>query len=131
MIVRLALVVAVGMMAGCSSCSTKPSEKECREAIENIRTIRNTAQVDVGADPRKAVRSCQGQSSKKTVQCFIAAKSNADLAKCEGDTGEEYFEAEKKSREANEKKAKESDDKAAKEADDKAAQDEKAPQKDE
>jgi len=105
---RFAITIALlacGLLVACGS--SKPSADECKAAIENMRQIRGTSKVDTGADPRRAVRSCQGNSSKKTVQCFINAKTTEDLDKCEGSTGEKYFEQEKKAQEEIERKVRE------------------------
>ena len=79
--------------AGCES--TKPSTEECEKAIDNVRRIRSLEDVDVGADPRAAVRSCRGNSNKETVRCFVAARTEEDLRACEGAVGEKYLEQER------------------------------------
>ena len=76
---------------GVSACKAKPSEKKCREAIENVRLLTSQTQSDVGADPKAAIRSCRANSSKESVECMINAKTEEDLAKCEGELGEETF----------------------------------------
>ena len=58
----------------------KPSEEDCRKAVANMRSIHGTENPTVNADPD--VRRCKGASSKKSVQCVIAAKTEADLAAC-------------------------------------------------
>ena len=103
--VLLGLLFGIAPLSACGS--SKPSAKECKAAIENIRKLRNTSQIALGADPRKAVRSCQGNSSKKSVRCFIDATTEAELRECEGTTGAKAFEREKKLREEQNLKDKE------------------------
>ncbi len=74
-----------------SACKAKPSEKACKEAIENVRRINRQDTSDVGADPTAAIRSCRGNSSKETVECMRTAKTQEDVRRCEGEEGEKYF----------------------------------------
>ncbi len=109
----MAIAFAFGALGSCGSTG-KPNEKECQAAIENMQKILGTSKVDVGADPRRAVRSCQGNSSKRSVRCFANAKDREELLACEGKTGEKYFEEEKKlesdrQRKVDEKEASESE----------------------
>ena len=100
-LVGLALVFA----ASCNSCSKKPSEAECRAAIENVRDIlglqSSTAEVDID----KAIRSCRGSSTKETARCLTEAKSEEELAACEGDVGKRYLEQEREAEKARREKA--------------------------
>ena len=43
-------------LAGAGACS-RPSEEQCRKAVENIRTLTGTDQEGTGPDPHAAVRS--------------------------------------------------------------------------
>ncbi len=81
------LALGLGTTAAGFGCKAKPSEKACREAIENIRRISGQDANDVGADPIAAVRSCRGNSSKAAVECMRTAKTIADLEKCEAEGG--------------------------------------------
>lgn len=83
-------VAAVGCKKG------KPSEEECKKAVEKIRALTGLDQSDIGADPEAMIRSCQANSSKKSVRCVLAADSIEELEKCEGAVGKEYMEAEEK-----------------------------------
>ena len=75
----------------------------------------------VGASPRKAIRSCQGNATRESVKCFLAAKDEAELQACTGESGSKYLEQERKIREEFDIKAKEN---AEKEAAEKAAESE-------
>lgn len=85
----LPIVLALGLGAtGLGlGCKAKPSEKACREAIENIRRISGQDANTVGADPIAAIRSCRGNSSKEAVECMRVAKTLQDLEKCEAQAG--------------------------------------------
>jgi hypothetical protein len=78
------LALGLGTTAAGFGCKAKPSEKACREAIENIRKISGQSANEVGADPVASIRSCRGNSSKAAVECWRLAKSEEDLKKCEG-----------------------------------------------
>lgn len=59
----------------------KPSEESCLQAIENMQKILGS---EGGAtDIKQQIRRCKGGSSKKAVECAIAAKTRADLLACE------------------------------------------------
>jgi hypothetical protein len=55
--------------------------------VENIRRLSNTERSEFGTDPSAAVRSCRANASKESVQCMIAARTQADLIACEGQKG--------------------------------------------
>ena len=71
--------------------------------------------MSVGANPRQAIRSCQGTATHKSVQCFIDANSEEDLAKCTGQSGQVYLEKERKLHEEFEHKANQKEENEAKE----------------
>jgi len=75
-----------------TGCAPKPSEDQCREAVENIRALTGQSRTEGGHDPKTAIRSCRARSSVETVKCQIAAKSMDALAGCEGDEGKRYLE---------------------------------------
>jgi hypothetical protein len=102
-LLRLALVSL--LFVGTMGCKAKPSEKDCKDAINNVRRINQQDSSDMGADPIAMIRSCRGSSSQKSVDCMIRAKTEADLQGCEGEIGGKYFDSEK---EATEKRIKES-----------------------
>ena len=83
-VLPFALALGLSTSAAGFGCKAKPSEKACREAIENIRRISGQDANDVGADPVAAVRSCRGNSSKEAVECMRTAKTITDLEACEG-----------------------------------------------
>jgi hypothetical protein len=102
-LVRLMLVSF--LFAGTMGCKAKPSEKDCKDAINNVRRINGQDSSDMGADPIAMIRSCRGSSSQKSVECMLKAKTQDDLQGCEGEVGGKYFKSEK---EATEKRIKES-----------------------
>jgi hypothetical protein len=74
-----ALVLVLVVLAfGCN----KPSEENCKKAVENMRELLGTDN-GVSSDTTAAVRSCKGGSTKASVDCAIAAKTVEDLEKCE------------------------------------------------
>ncbi len=110
------ITLAMFMTSACSSCSTKPSQESCQQAIANIRKIHGTTTMNVGATPRQAIRSCQGTATRQSVQCFIDANSEEDLLKCTGKSGQDYLEKERKVHEEFERKANQEKENEAKEA---------------
>lgn len=96
-------------------CKAKPSEKACAEAIQNMRHITGQDMSDVGAAPEVLIRSCRGNSSKESVECMRAAKTEEDLVRCEGEAGEKFF------REAEEERKKNQEKNAAKSKDEQSA----------
>jgi hypothetical protein len=102
-LLRLAFVSL--FFVGTMGCKAKPSEKDCKDAIENVRRINGQDSSDMGADPIAMIRSCRGSSSQKSVECMLKAKTQEDLQGCEGEVGGKYFKSEK---EATEKRIKES-----------------------
>jgi len=82
----LLLAAATVTSAACS----KPSEKDCKQAIETIRRLAGTDSDDFG-DPEKAIRSCRANASKKSVKCILSAKTYADLEKCEGGVFDDMY----------------------------------------
>ena len=86
-ILAATVAVAITVLPGCS----RPSEGDCRKAIDNIRQLAGTQSDDFGS-PEAAIRSCRGSASKASVKCAIAAKTKADLEKCEGGVFDEMFE---------------------------------------
>lgn len=75
---RFALVLGLAAisLAGCN----KPDEESCRKAISNMKSLLGTDSTnsDIGGE----VRRCRGASSKKNVNCAIAAKSIDELRAC-------------------------------------------------
>jgi len=79
MMTRLMIAMALAFMA--MSCE-KPSEDDCRKAIANMRRLLGTDKATDANDMEAAVRSCRGNSHKKTVTCAIAAQSVDELKAC-------------------------------------------------
>lgn len=96
-----AILIAVMSALLAAGCEAKPSEEDCEKAIENVRRISGLSRADVGADPKAAIRSCQANSSRATVQCMIEAKTMEDIVACEGKEGKKYeSEAQQRAKEA-------------------------------
>ena len=74
------IVTWLGPMTGCN----RPSEENCKAAIENIRRIYGTDQNEFGKSPEAALRACRGNGTRKSVACVITAKTTGDLEKCAG-----------------------------------------------
>jgi hypothetical protein len=73
------LAVLVIALVGCD----KPTDAECRVAIQNMRKLLTTDKVNAAAgDVESAVRRCRGNSSKKSVQCAGRAQTLDDLKAC-------------------------------------------------
>jgi hypothetical protein len=66
------------LLVGCN----KPSESDCRKAIENIRRLTETDKIQGTDDIEAAVRSCRGNASKESVKCAIEASSREQLVRC-------------------------------------------------
>ena len=89
------LVWAVVLAAALVGCNVKPSEEECEKAIDNIRQL--TGQNgEVSSRQRAAVRSCQAQSHRETVECYASARTKAELFACGGELAEAVRKAEEK-----------------------------------
>lgn len=104
-----ALLVAI-TLAGFGCGQSKPSEAQCRKAVEKIRKLTGLSRSDIGADPDAMVRSCRANSTKESVKCVIAAKNLDDLEKCEGAVGKKFTEEQKKREQEKKKKAAEGSD---------------------
>jgi hypothetical protein len=72
-----ACVLSIAFLVGCN----KPTEEECKKAIENVQKILGTEnlQTDIPGE----VRRCRGGSSKAKVSCAIAATSIEGLRACD------------------------------------------------
>ncbi len=122
------LLLLALLVVGTQACRPKPSEKDCRAAINNVQHIYNQGSSDIGADPAAVIRSCRGNSSQKSVDCMIAAKTEEDLTACEGDVGTKYFDKEVKANEDRMKKSQDPDEATPDEAKpDEATPDEATP----
>ncbi|MEO8701028.1 MAG: hypothetical protein ABI867_13350 [Kofleriaceae bacterium] len=71
-------VVTAGLLA--AAC-TKPSEEDCKQAVENMQKLLDTETLT--HDITSQVRRCRSGSTKKAVACAIAAKTEDDLRHCE------------------------------------------------
>jgi len=88
MMIRV-LLVALLALAGAAGCN-KPSESDCKKAVEHIRKLHGTEHEDPSIE-RAAVRSCRGNASKDAVKCILAAQDEAGLQACEGGLYEQMF----------------------------------------
>ena len=73
MFARLVLgTTLLGLGLSFTACN-KPSEDDCRKAIQRIRELTGTSKIDQSADVETAVRSCRGNATKSSVQCAMTA----------------------------------------------------------
>jgi hypothetical protein len=86
----------------------KPSEGDCRKAVQRIRELQGTANIEGTSDIESAVRSCRGNASKESVKCAMEASSLEALERC-GILSKEEIEEIKGDQE--EQRAKEQDQK--------------------
>lgn len=72
-------VLVFGLVLSFTGCN-KPTEESCRKAISNMKSLLGTDSLnsDIAGD----VRRCRGGSSKKVVDCAIAATSQDQLRAC-------------------------------------------------
>jgi len=83
MMLRLRTVLAtVLVLALTATACNKPSEEDCRKAIANMRRLLETDKTTEASDTESAVRSCRGNSNKKSVDCAIRAQSVDELKAC-------------------------------------------------
>ena len=75
---KKAILLCSLLLAACN----KPAESDCRKAIEKIRELTGTANIQGGADVEAAVRSCRGNASKESVKCAMEASSLEQLERC-------------------------------------------------
>jgi hypothetical protein len=71
-------VALVLSLAGCS----RPTEDQCREAVDNINKLYGNKQPDPG-EISAAIRKCRAQSTKKSVACIKAATDVKTLEACD------------------------------------------------
>ena len=98
---------AVALLAVSAIGCNKPSEEDCKKALNNIRSLYETEKEQVGAPMANMVRACRGSASRESIQCFIEAKSKKDLLNCQGNVDVKMFSGDEadsaKQPEANEK----------------------------
>ncbi|MBS1119322.1 MAG: hypothetical protein H6Q90_1550 [Deltaproteobacteria bacterium] len=76
---RTMMVTVMALGLGLIACD-KPSEDDCRKAIENMRTLIGTE--NTHTDLPGEIRRCQGGSKKQTIRCAMNAKTRAELEAC-------------------------------------------------
>lgn len=74
-----ALVLGGVVLAACD----KPTPEACEQALRNVSKLLGTENLNSTATLQGEVRQCRGGSTKKTVECAIAAKSLDELEKCD------------------------------------------------
>jgi hypothetical protein len=70
------LLLAAVLAVGCN----KPSKDDCRKAIENMRALMHTQNLET--DVEGEVRRCNGGSTKEAVACAIKATTVEELGTC-------------------------------------------------
>jgi len=76
---RILSVFAVVALAACD----KPSESDCRRAIENIRALLGTDKLTEDSGQTAAwIRSCVGSAKKTSVRCAMEASTVEALQRC-------------------------------------------------
>ncbi len=68
-----------------SACEAKPTEAECRKALENtnkVLGIQNGENMQTAIDTN--IRRCRAEWSKKAVQCAANAQTQEALDACQG-----------------------------------------------
>ena len=74
------LVISFASLAPLASGCDKPTEADCKKAIENLDKLH-----DVAPDPKKeaaSVRKCQASSSKSSVECMMKATTVEQANAC-------------------------------------------------
>jgi hypothetical protein len=79
---KLAIAWVVSCLGLASASCNKPSEGDCRKAIQRIRELTGTAKIEASEDIEAAVRSCRGNASKASVRCAKEASSLEQLERC-------------------------------------------------
>jgi len=99
----LVLCVMTAMAAGTGAACNKPSESDCKRAIQNIRVLLGTDKLSQNSSSNAAwVRSCRGNAKKSSVKCAIEASTIEQLQRCgllEGEEMDEMIRLEKEERE--------------------------------
>jgi hypothetical protein len=73
---RFSILLVAVLAVGCN----KPSKEDCRTAIENMRTLMRTQNLQT--DVEGEVRRCNGGSTKEAVACAIKATTVEELGTC-------------------------------------------------
>jgi len=77
---RVALaVLSAWTLAACD----KPSSEACEQALRNIQRVLQTDNLGTTEGLQGEIRRCRGSSSKKAVDCAIAATTAAELSACD------------------------------------------------
>jgi hypothetical protein len=74
------VVLAIGALA-LAACN-KPSEADCRRAVQQIRELTGTADIQAPGTLEAAVRSCKGNATRASVKCAMEASSLEQLGRC-------------------------------------------------
>ena len=73
--------MALGLGIALGACD-KPSEDDCRRAIENIKRLSGTDKQLDDAGTASWIRKCRGNSKKETVDCAMNAQTREGLERC-------------------------------------------------
>jgi hypothetical protein len=76
---RLALIAALLLGAACD----KPTPEDCEKALRNMQHLLGTENLNTNSSLQGEIRRCRGGSSKKAVQCAIAATTLDELKACD------------------------------------------------
>lgn len=79
---RLGMIAALCAALASVGCN-KPSDDDCKKAIANMQSLLGTEFIAKNSDMQGEVRRCRGGSSRKAVECAIAAKSLDELKACD------------------------------------------------
>jgi hypothetical protein len=79
------LLIAVLLTVVGAGCEAKPTEAECKKALENTNKVLGiTNEENMQRDMDTNVRRCRAEWSKKAVRCAAAAQTKEALDACEG-----------------------------------------------
>jgi hypothetical protein len=98
---KLGIIALWLSLASVGSACDKPSEGDCRKAIDKIRTLTGTAKMEGATNVDAAIRACRGNGSKKSVQCAMDASSLEQLERCGLISADEMNDLEGKSTETD------------------------------
>jgi hypothetical protein len=76
-------LLSLAFIAGALVACDKPSEGDCKKAINNIRVLLGTDKLTEDTGQTAAwIRSCQGSAKKTSVKCAMEASTVDQLERC-------------------------------------------------
>jgi hypothetical protein len=76
-------LLSLAFIAGALVACDKPSEGDCKKAINNIRVLLGTDKLTEDTGQTAAwIRSCQGSAKKSSVKCAMEASTVDQLKRC-------------------------------------------------